>query len=66
MSIEAARAFVKRMRSDLEFKKQILAAESAAKRQEIIKSAGFEFEKMHLDSLVSEFTPEEKNAFMMM
>ena len=66
MSIESARAFVKRMRSDVEFKKQILAAESAAKRQEIIKNAGFEFEKMHLDSLVSELTPEERQALTMM
>jgi len=66
MSVESARAFVKRMRSDAEFKKQILAAESAAKRQEIIKNSGFEFEKMHLDSLVSELTPEERNALMML
>ena len=66
MSVESARAFVKRMRSDAEFKKQILAAESAAKRQEIIKSAGFDFDRMHLDSLVGELTPEERNALMMM
>ena len=66
MSVESARAFVKRMRSDAEFKKQILAAESAVKRQEIIKNSGFEFEKMHLDSLVSELTPEERQALTMM
>jgi hypothetical protein len=57
---------VEKMRSDLEFKNQILAAESAAKRQEIIKSAGFDFDKMHLDSLVSELTPEERNALMLL
>ena len=66
MSIESAKAFVKKMRSDLEFKKRILAAESAAKRQEIIKSAGFDFERMHLDSLVSELTPEERDALMLL
>jgi len=66
MSVESARALVEKMRRDLEFKKQILAAESAAKRQEIIKSAGFDFDKMHLDSLVSELTPEERNALMML
>jgi predicted ribosomally synthesized peptide with nif11-like leader len=66
MSIESARAFVEKMRSDLEFKKQILAAESAAKRQEMIKSAGFDFDRMHLDSLVSELTPEERNALMLL
>jgi predicted ribosomally synthesized peptide with nif11-like leader len=66
MSIESARAFVERMRRDLEFKKQILAAESAAKRKEIIKSEGFDFERMHLDSLVSELSPEERNALMLL
>jgi len=66
MSIESARAFVEKMRKDLEFKKQILAAESAAKRKELIKSAGFDFERMHLDSLVSELTPEERDALMLL
>ncbi|MGA7561787.1 MAG: Nif11-like leader peptide family RiPP precursor [Desulfobaccales bacterium] len=66
MSIESARAFVEKMRRDSEFRKQILAAESAAKRKEIIKSAGFDFEKMHLDSLVSELTPAERNALTLL
>jgi predicted ribosomally synthesized peptide with nif11-like leader len=66
MSVESARAFVEKMRRDLAFKNQILAAESAAKRKEIIKSAGFDFDKMHLDSLESELTPEERNALMLL
>ena len=66
MSIESAKAFVEKMRHDAEFKKQILAAESAAKRQELIKSAGFDFERMHLDSLVSELPPEERDALMLL
>jgi predicted ribosomally synthesized peptide with nif11-like leader len=66
ISIESARAFVEKMRRDLEFKNQILAAESAAKRKEIIKSAGLDFDRMHLDSLVSELTPEERNALMLL
>ena len=47
-------------------RRQILAAESAAKRKELIKSAGFDFERMHLDSLVSELTPEERDALMLL
>jgi predicted ribosomally synthesized peptide with nif11-like leader len=66
MSVESAKAFVEKMRRDAAFKKQILAAESAAKRKELIKSAGFDFERMHLDSLVSELTPEERDALMLM
>jgi predicted ribosomally synthesized peptide with nif11-like leader len=66
MSIESAKAFVEKMRRDAAFKNQILAAESAAERQEIIKSAGFDFERMHLDSLVSELTPEERDALMLL
>jgi predicted ribosomally synthesized peptide with nif11-like leader len=66
MSVASARAFVEKLRSDLEFKKQILAAESAAKRQEIIKSAGFDFDRMHLDSLISELTSEERNVLTLL
>ena len=66
MSIESAKAFVEKMRRDAAFKKQILAAESAAKRKELIKSAGFDFERMHLDSLVNELTPEERDALMLL
>jgi len=66
MSIESARAFVARMNKDAEFKRQILATESAAKRKAIIKNAGFDFERMHLDSLVSELPPEERDALMLL
>lgn len=66
MSVESARAFVEKMRQDLEFKNKIQAAESAAKRREIIKNEGFDFEKMHLDALVSELTPEERDALMLL
>jgi predicted ribosomally synthesized peptide with nif11-like leader len=66
MSVESARDFVEKMRNDLEFKNKILAAESAVKRKEIIKSSGFDFERMHLDSLVSELTPEERDALMLL
>ena len=66
MSIESARAFVEKIRKDLEFKYQVLAAETAAKRQEIIRKAGFDFERMHLDSLVTELTPEERDALMLL
>ena len=66
MSIESAKAFVEKMRRNAAFKKQILAAESAATRKELIKSAGFDFERMHLDSLVSDLTPEERDALMLL
>jgi len=66
MSIESARAFVARMKKDAEFKRQILPTESAAKRKEIIKNAGFDFERMHLESLVSELPPEERDALMLL
>jgi predicted ribosomally synthesized peptide with nif11-like leader len=66
MSIKSARAFIKKLRKDTEFKRHILAAESAAKRKELIKSAGFDFDRMHLESLVSELTPEERDALMLL
>ena len=38
MSIESARTFVEKMRHDLKFKNQILAAEPAAERLMALKS----------------------------
>ena len=32
----------------------------------IIKNAGFDFERMHLESLVSELPPEERDALMLL
>ena len=66
MSVEIARAFVEKIRKDLGFKNKILAAGSAAKRKGLIKSAGFDFESVHLDSLASELTPEERDALMLL
>jgi predicted ribosomally synthesized peptide with nif11-like leader len=66
MSIESARAFLHRMRNDLEFKHRIVSAESPAKRQEIIKGAGFDFSREHLDSLAGELSPEEMSALMLL
>jgi predicted ribosomally synthesized peptide with nif11-like leader len=66
MSHESARAFVEKMRKDLEFKNKILAARSVAKRKGVIKSAGFDFDGVHLNSLVSELTPEERDALMLL
>ena len=62
MSIESARAFLDKIRNDLEFKNRVIAAESPAKRHKIIKGAGFDFAREHLDYLVSELTPEERDA----
>jgi len=66
MSIESARAFLQKIRNDLEFKNRVIAAESPAKRHEIIKGAGFDFAKEHLDSLVSELSTEERSALMLL
>lgn len=59
MSIESAKAYVERMKTDKEFARSIVEAKDAEKRNQIIKSAGFDFTKEHFDSVVSELSEDE-------
>jgi len=51
MSIESARAFVERMKTDGEFRNRIAEAESREVRARILKYEGFDFTDEELDSL---------------
>ncbi len=51
MSIESAKEFVERMKTDSEFRKRVVGAESLEVRDRILKYEGFDFTKEELDSL---------------
>lgn len=44
MSIEAAIAFVERMKTDEDFRNQVLACPNAAERKSFVQSAGYDFD----------------------
>jgi len=54
MSIESAKAFVERMKTDGEFRKRIAEAEASDVRARILKYEGFDFTDKELDSLKDE------------
>jgi predicted ribosomally synthesized peptide with nif11-like leader len=54
MSIESARAFVERMKTDGEFRRRVAEAESPEVRVRILKYEGFDFTEEELDSLKEE------------
>ena len=54
MSIESAKAFVERIKTDGEFRRRIVEAESPEVRTRIMKYEGFDFTKEELDSLQDE------------
>ena len=54
MSIESAREFVERMKTDGEFRRRIAEAESPEVRARILKYEGFDFTDQELDSLKDE------------
>jgi len=56
MSIESARAFVERMKTDGEFRRRVAEAESPEVRARILKYEGFDFIDEELDSLKDEVT----------
>ena len=43
MSIESAKAYVKRMKTDKEFKKKVVACKNAKERMKLVKAEGFDF-----------------------
>jgi predicted ribosomally synthesized peptide with nif11-like leader len=51
MSIESAKAFVERMKTDGEFRNRVAEAESPEVRERILKYEGFDFTDEELDSL---------------
>ena len=59
MSIQSAKAYVARFRTDEVFARRVLAAEDAHARERIAQSEGFTFTKSEIDSVASELSDEE-------
>ena len=58
MSVESAKAFLERMKSDSAFRQSVLGAKDDAERNELVVEAGFEFTKEEIDQARSEFQGE--------
>ena len=53
MSLESAKAFLKKVGEDEEFKKLLEKAENDDERQKIVREAGFDFTKEELKEVIS-------------
>ena len=53
MSLQSAKAFLKKVGEDEEFKKLLEKAENDNERQKIVKDAGFDFTKEELKEAIS-------------
>ena len=62
MSIKSAQAYLARLQADSGFCRLIRDAKDAESRNQIVKSAGFVFTKVELDSVVSTLSREEMAA----
>jgi predicted ribosomally synthesized peptide with nif11-like leader len=58
MSIENARQFLERMKTDEDFKKKVSRA-SSQEREKIIAEAGFDFIEEELEQVSGELTPDD-------
>ena len=59
MSMESAKAFVEKVKSDDEFSKRVARAASREERAEIAKAEGFDFTPEELKSVTEELSVEE-------
>ena len=62
MSVESAKAFVEKVKTDETFAKRIADASSKKERAEIAKAEGFDFTREELKNLTSELLVDELDA----
>lgn len=59
MSIESAKAFLDRMKTDEEFAKKVTACKNADTRMAYIKNEGFDFTVAEINTVKDELSDEE-------
>ncbi|MCP4575490.1 MAG: Nif11-like leader peptide family natural product precursor [Deltaproteobacteria bacterium] len=59
MSIEDARAFLKRVKNDEDFRKSVGEITTTEERMEYVKGAGFDFTKQQFDMIKDELSDGE-------
>lgn len=59
MSIESAKAYVERMKTDEEFRKKVLAIEDSEKRMQFVKAEGFDFSSNDIKVVLSVIDDKE-------
>ncbi|MGE4273574.1 MAG: Nif11-like leader peptide family natural product precursor [Desulfitobacterium sp.] len=62
MSIESAKAFMEKMKTDQDFAKKVMAAKDAEERRVLVKEAGFDFSAEELKDLGDEMSDSELDA----
>ncbi len=59
MSLDQARAFIEKMKSDVAFKERVLAIEDVAERLKLIKSEGFDCSQAEVKEVAGELSDTE-------
>ena len=59
MSIESAKAYVERMKTDEDFRNKVLAIEDAEKRMQFVKAEGFDFSSNDIKIVLSAIDDKE-------
>ena len=62
MSIDQAKAFIERMKSDKAFADQVMVIEDVDKRMSFIKKAGFDFTLEEIKAVKAELSDEQLEA----
>ncbi|HHY28044.1 MAG TPA: Nif11-like leader peptide family natural product precursor [Desulfitobacterium dehalogenans] len=62
MSIESAKAFMEKMKTDQDFAKKVMAAKDAEERRVLVKEEGFDFSTAELKEVGAELSDSELDA----
>lgn len=62
MSIESAKAFIEKVKTDAEFAKKVKECKDAEARKSFAQAAGFDFTKAEIEQVGSELSDEQLDA----
>ena len=62
MSLDQARAFIEKMKSDVAFKERVLAIEDVAERFNVINSEGFDCSEEEIKEVAGELSDDDLDA----
>jgi len=64
MSLESAKVFVERMKSDEDFRKKVNECKDRELRMNVVKEAGYEFTKQDINNIINELTDNDLNSIV--
>ncbi len=59
MSLESAKAYIEKMKTDIDFREKVNECKNTEERTKVVKESGFDFTAQEIKSFIDELTDDE-------